>query len=938
MVPMSSAEITRAETAERARLLQVDSYDIMLDLTRGTELFGSATVIRFSCRVPGASTYVDLVAAAVHQITLNGQRVDPADAFADGRITLAGLAGRNELTVIADCRYSSDGTGFHRSVDSADGKIYSYTKFEPAYARTVYANFEQPDLKAAFTLTVIAPAHWRVLSNQPATAPEPSPWPEASPGPGGPSAIWRFQPTPRISTYLTAVAAGEFHVVSSSHTTARGQVVPVTLACRASLASQLETADILLITGQGLDFYTGLFGSDYPFVKYDQVFVPGYSAGATENVGCVIISDELLFPSPGSHAQYELRAEVILHEMAHMWFGDLVTMKWWGDLWLNESFAEYGGMLASAEATRFTDAWTTFCIRRKAWGYEEDQLPSTHPVAADVETVSQAVANFDGISYAKGAALLRQLEALVGRDNFLAGIRAYFAAHAWQNATLTDLLSAVEASAGASLADWSKAWLETAGPNTLRTEFETGPDGAFTSFTIVQEAPADHPVLRPHHLAIGLYERAGRALTRVRRVEADITGGRTRVPELAGVRQPDLILLNDDDLDYAIVRFDPRSISTLTESIGLLASSLSRAVCWSAVIDMARQAELPARAFIRMLAGGIGQETAPAVLRALSGQAQRLMAELADPGWLPAAKQELAAAAIALLQKAQPGSDRLPDWAQLASWTATAPEQLDLLAGLLAGGAAIPGLTVDAELRWAILRRLAATGRAGDAEIDAELGRDATDTGRRHAAAARAAIGDAGHKEAAWQLLTQAGGLGAADISEIAVAFMQPEQAAVLAPYTERYFQALPEIWMTFGAHTRVRVAQLLFPHPAPPRELLARVDAFLAAGPWDPSLERVLAERRDVVTRALRARAAGPPAGRAAGPRTARAAGPSAGRTSEPPAARAAGAPAGRAAGAPAGRAAGAPAGRAAGAPGGRASGLPGGRAAEPPARPFFV
>jgi aminopeptidase N len=874
MVPMPAAEITRAETAQRAQLLRIDSYDITLDLTRGAEVFGSATVIRFGCRQPGASTYVDLIAAAVHEVTLNGKPVDPAGALTDGRIALAGLAERNELTVVADCRYSSDGTGFHRSVDSADGKVYSYTKFEPAYARTVFANFEQPDLKAAFTLTVIAPAHWRVLSNQPARAPGPGPWPgpppepglpaEPGPGtaasPGRPSAIWRFEPTPRISTYLTAVAAGEFHVVSESRTTARGQVVPVSLACRVSLAGYLETADILLITGQGLDYYTALFGSDYPFAKYDQVFVPGYSAGATENAGCVIISDELLFRSRPTSTQYELRAEVILHEMAHMWFGDLVTMRWWGDLWLNEAFAEYGGTLASAEATRFTDAWTTFCISRKSWGYEEDQLPSTHPVAADVETVSEAVANFDGISYAKGAAVLRQLAALVGRDTFLAGLRGYFAAHAWQNATLADLLSAVEASAGVSLAAWSAAWLETAGPNTLRSEFRTGADGAFTSFSVVQEAPAAHPVLRPHHLAIGLYERAGGALTRVHRVEADITGGRTELPELAGLRQPDLIVLNDDDLDYTIVRFDPRSIATLTESIGLLASSLTRAVCWSAVIDMTRQAELPVSAFIRMLAGGISRESAPAVLRAVSAEAQRLMTELADPAWVPEGKRELAAAAIALLQSAEPGSDRLHGWAQLASWTAVAPEQLDLLAGLLEGAAGVPGLAVDAELRWAILRRLAATGRAGDAEIDAELRRDATDIGRRHAAAARAAIGDAGHKAAAWQLLTQAGGLGGADIAEIAAALMQPEHAAVLAPYTERYFQDLPAIWTTFGEHTRARLARLLFPHPAPAAELLDRVERFLAAGPRDPSLARILAERRDVAARALRSRAAEPP------------------------------------------------------------------------------
>ncbi|HEY7145727.1 MAG TPA: aminopeptidase N [Streptosporangiaceae bacterium] len=854
---MPAAEITRAETAERARLLRVDAYDITLDLTRGSEVFGSVSVIRFSCREPARPTYVDLVAAAVREVTLNGVPVDPGGVLDTGRIELAGMAGHNELRVVADCRYTGDGTGMHRCADSSDGKVYAYTKFEPDYARTVFANFEQPDLKAAFTFHVIAPGHWRVLSSQPGTGPQPLAG--TGPGPAGaqPAAVWHFEPTPPISTYLTVVAAGEYHVVAGGHVTPGGQRVPVSLACRASLAEHLESADILGITGQGLDYYTGLFGGDYPFAKYDQVFVPGYSAGATENVGCVILTDELLFRSRVTDAQYALRAEVILHEMAHMWFGDLVTMRWWGDLWLNESFAEFCGTLASAEATRFTDAWTTFCLSRKAWGYAEDQLPSTHPVAAEVDTVSQALANFDGISYAKGAAVLRQLVALVGRDSFLAGLRAYFAAHAWQNATLADLLSAVQASSGVSLAGWSKAWLETAGLNTLRPQFETGSDGRLRWFAVIQEAAAAHPVLRPHQVSVGLYERSGGRLRRVHQVRADITGERTEVPGLAGRPQPDLILINDDDLGYAAIRFDPRSLATLTGSIGQLDDSLARAVCWSALADMVRRAELPLPAFMAALAGGIGGERSLTALRALSSEAAGLLARSADPGWAAAGKQQLAAAGISLLRDAQPGSDHQLAWAQLVSWTATSPGQLDLLAGLLDGGTEVAGLAVDTELRWAFLRRLAAAGRAGDARIDAELAADPTDTGRRHAAAARAAIPDAGHKAAAWRLLTRSGGLGAADIDEIAGAFMLPEHAGLLAPYADRYFAALPGIWATFGPHRRARLGKLLFPYPASSPRLLTRIDDFLAAAPRDPGLARVLTERRDIVARALRGAAA---------------------------------------------------------------------------------
>ena len=847
---MPIAEITRTETASRARLLQVDSYEVALDLTRGDQVFGSASVIRFGCRRPGITTYVDLIAEKVHEITLNGAAIDPAAAFADGRIMLAGLTDRNELRVTADCRYATDGTGLHRAVDSADGKVYAYTKFEPAYARRVFANFEQPDLKSAFTFRITAPAHWTVLSNQPGSAPEPA---------GDGTAVWHFPPTPRISTYLTAVAAGEYHVVRDSHTTARGQVIPLGLACRASLAGYLDTGDIALITRQGLDFFTGLFEGDYPFAKYDQVFVPGYSSGATENVGCVIISDEMLFRSKVTATQHELRAMVILHEMAHMWFGDLVTMRWWGDLWLNESFAEFCGWLASAEATRFTDAWTTFAIGRKGWGYMQDQLSSTHPIAADVPTLSQAVANFDGISYAKGASVLRQLVAVVGREQFFAAIRAYFGAHAWGNAALTDLLGAVEASSGASLADWSRSWLETAGPNTLSCDFETGTDGTFMSFAVLQEAPRQHPTLRPHHLAVGLYSRVAGALARVHHVEIDIAGPRTEVPQLTGVAQPDLIVLNDGDLDYAIIRFDPRSIRTLTESIGAVSDPLARAVCWNAAIDMVRQAELPLPDFVRMLANGMDRESSVSVLQTLSSVTEQIMTLAGDPQWVAKGKQELAAASTLLLRAAEPGSDHQLAYAQLLSWTATAPDQLGLLAALLDDSAQLPGLTIDAELRWSILRRLASTGQAGDAQIDAELLRDATDAGRRHWAACRAAMPDAEHKAAAWKLLTETDDLGNQGIAEVARSLIQPEHASLLGPYTERYFGVLPTIWSSRGEHTRVKLSEVLFPHPASSPELLARIDAFLAAEERDPALIRVLTERRDIVTADLRSRALSP-------------------------------------------------------------------------------
>ena len=797
---MPIAEITRAETSLRASLLTVDSYAVDLDLTCGDKVFRSTSVIVFDCAEPGAPSYADLVAESVYEITLNGLPIDPDAACADGRIALPGLAAHNELRVVAECAYAADSKGMHRASDSADGKVYCYTNFEPADARRTYANFEQPDLKATFTFSVTAPAHWTVLSNQPAPAPQDA---------GDGTATWHFPPTPRMSTYLTAVVAGEYHLVTGTHTTPGGQVIPLGLACRASLADHLEPDDMFTVTKQGFDYYTAVFEAPYPFAKYDQVFVPEFSAGAMENVGCVTISERLLFRSKVTDTMYELRATVILHEMAHMWFGDLVTMKWWDDLWLNESFAEFSAALSSAEGTRFTDAWTTFSGARKTWGYMQDQLPTTHPIAADVQTLSEAIANFDGISYAKGASVLKQLVAYVGRDRFFAGIRAYFAEHGWGNATLSDLLRALEASSGLALGDWAKAWLQTAGPNTLRSEFSVGAGGSFTEFTVLQEAPEEHPTLRPHHIAIGLYNRVPAAegeevaLVRTHRVEADVTGPRTAVPQLAGLPQPDLILLNDDDLSYAIVRFDERSLATLTESIGAFTDPLARTVCWSAVLDMVQRAELSVPAFAAILVGGMGKEPSVSVLQILHMTASRLMAVTADPRWLPEGKEQLATAALELLRAAEPGSDHQLAWVQLLSWTAITSEQLDFVAGLLDASVVVPGLAVDTDLRWALLRRLAATGRAGDAEIDAELAMDPTDAGRRHAAAGRASMPDAEHKAAAWQLITHSQELGPEGVMAVASGFGQPEHAELLTPYVDEYFEVLPEIWASRGDHIK---------------------------------------------------------------------------------------------------------------------------------------
>jgi aminopeptidase N len=847
---MAIAEITKEESARRAGLLRVRSYEVALDLTRGDGEFGSESLIRFDCAEPGAASYADLVARTVHQITLNGIPLDPEEACAAGRIALPDLAASNELRVVADFGYTGDGSALHRSTDSADGRTYCYTQLFPADARRVFACFDQPDLKAEFGITVTAPAGWIVLSNMPA--------PAAGARAEG-AAAWRFEPTPRISTYLVAVVAGEYHLVTGSHTTPAGQVIPLGIACRQSLAQHLEADDMLGITRQGLDYFTELFGSEFPFPKYDQVMVPEFQAGAMENVGCVTFSEGYIFRSKATLSRYETRAVTILHEMSHQWFGDLVTMRWWEDLWLNESFAEFCGTQAAAEATRFTGAWTTFCVGRKVWGYLQDQQPSTHPIAGDVRTLTAAISNFDGISYAKGGSVLKQLVAYLGREQFFAGIRAYFAANAFGNASLSDLLTALEASSGRRLAGWSKAWLESPGPNTLRPDFQLAADGTFTEFAVRQEAPAEHPTLRPHHFAVGLYYRdeAGN-LVRGHRAELDVTGQRTVVPALAGMPRPDLILLNDEDLDFVIIRFDDRSLATLTTSIGGIADSLARTVCWSAALDMAIQAELSVPGLVAIVAAGIGVETSVQVVQTVLDLTERLIETTADPAEVAGILSALGGQALTLLRGAEPGSDWQLAWAQLLSWTAVEPGQLDVLAGLLDGSASFDGLPVGPELRWRMLRRLAVTGRAGDEQIDAEVARDSTDQGRRAALGCRAAINDAAHKAAAWRLLAESDELGTDGILEVAAGFRQPEHASLLAPYAEKYFDQLPAIWNTRPGMMRIVLGRLLFPYTAASPELLERTDEFLAAGDLDAGLARVVVEGRDVAAKALRARALG--------------------------------------------------------------------------------
>ncbi|MGW1283886.1 aminopeptidase N [Streptomyces sp. NPDC002586] len=852
---MPGTNLTREEAQQRAELLTVDSYEIALDLSGAQEggTYRSVTTVRFDVARAGAESFIDLVAPTVHEVTLNGDALDPAEVFADSRIALPGLlAGRNVLRVVADCAYTNTGEGLHRFVDPVDEQAYLYTQFEVPDARRVFASFEQPDLKATFQFTVTAPEGWTVVSNSPTPQPKDN--------------VWTFEPTPRISSYITALIVGPYHSVHSVYEK-DGQSVPLGIYCRPSLAEFLDSDAIFEVTRQGFDWFQEKFDYAYPFAKYDQLFVPEFNAGAMENAGAVTIRDQYVFRSKVTDAAYEVRAETILHELAHMWFGDLVTMEWWNDLWLNESFATYTSIAcqAAAPGSRWPHSWTTFANSMKTWAYRQDQLPSTHPIMADIRDLDDVLVNFDGITYAKGASVLKQLVAYVGEDEFFKGVQAYFKRHAFGNTRLSDLLGALEETSGRDLKTWSKKWLETAGINVLRPEVATDADGSITSFAVRQEAPAlpagakGEPVLRPHRIAIGFYDLdAGSGkLVRTERVELDVDGELTAVPQLNGKHRPAVILLNDDDLSYAKVRLDEQSLAFVTEHLGDFTESLPRALCWASAWDMTRDAELPARDYLSLVLSGIGKESDIGVVQSLHRQVKLAIDLYADPAARESLLTRWTDATLAHLRTAEPGGDHQLAWARAFAATARTPEQLDLLEGLLEGTHTIEGLAVDTELRWAFVERLAAVGRFDEAEISAEYERDKTAAGERHAATARAARPTQEAKAEAWSSVVESDKLPNAVQEAVIGGFVQTDQRELLAPYTDKYFEAVKGVWDSRSHEIAQQIAIGLYPAVQVSEETLTKTDTWLTSADPNAALRRLVSESRAGVERALKAQAA---------------------------------------------------------------------------------
>ncbi|MFC0315079.1 aminopeptidase N [Gordonia phosphorivorans] len=847
---MTAPNLTRAAAAERAATIDVQNYRITLDLTSGPETFESHTVVTFAAE-RGAQTFIDLVAPHLESANLNGIDLDVSGYDESVGLALPDLAEQNVLSVVARCAYSNTGEGLHRFVDPADHAVYLYSQFETADAKRMFACFDQPDLKATYSITVQAPADWQVISNG-ATA-------ERNPvADGGVEHV--FATTEVMSTYLVALIAGPYAVWSDEYVDEHG-TIPLRLFCRASLAEFMDAERLFTETKQGFGFYHRTFGIPYAFGKYDQLFVPEFNAGAMENAGAVTFLEDYVFRSRVTRYLYERRAETLLHEMAHMWFGDLVTMTWWDDLWLNESFATFASVLSQVEATEYTNAWTTFANVEKSWAYRQDQLPSTHPIAADIPDIAAVEVNFDGITYAKGASVLKQLVAYVGLEPFLAGLREYFDEHRFGNATFADLVGALERASGRDLSGWGDQWLKTTGINVLRPDFRVDDDGRFTAFTVVQEGAAPGAgETRVHRMRIGVYDDdADGRLVRTHSVEIDVDGERTEVPELIGVDRGALILLNDDDLTYAAVRLDPESLATATTRVADIVEPMPRTLVWSAAWEMTRQGEMRARDFIALVSAGIGAETEVGVVQRVLLQAATALEAYSEPGWAAATgRPALAARLLELARAAESGSDhQLAFVAALCSVVPGAAE-IAVLQALLDDAdpatAGLPGLTVDAELRWKLVKALAGAGVADAAAIDAEAARDNTAAGARHAAAARAARPLPEAKEQAWTTAFDDDSVANVTVRAMVEGIVAPGQAPLLAGYTERYFAEVARLWARRSSEVAQTVVVGLYPSWDISEQALAAADAFLAQE-LPPALARLIVEGRAGVERSLRAR-----------------------------------------------------------------------------------
>lgn len=849
---MPGANLTRVEAEERKSIVQYPiHYSVDLDLTQGDTTFVSTSTIQFGAKA-GESTFLDLIADEVTSVTLNGESVEPGEVFADDRIALNNLRERNEVVVTAVCRYSTTGEGLHRSVDPSDGNVYLYSQFEVPDARRVYAVFDQPDLKAVFRFSVLAPCSWIVTSNMPVERTEDTDQMtlDGTLGtkPAEHAKRWTFAPTPTMSSYLTAICAGPYAEWHTTYQNEDGRTIPMAQYCRQALKDDFaKDVDYLFdITKKGFAFYAKMWGVPYPYAKYDQIYVPEYNAGAMENIGMVTIRDSYVFSSKVTDALAERRVVTVLHELAHMWFGDYVTMKWWNDLWLNESFAEFTSTLATAEATEWKDAWATFCSGEKSWALNQDQLSTTHPIVAPINDLNDTYVNFDGITYAKGASVLKQLVAYVGRSEFFEGINHYLYRHAYSNATLNDLLTELEGTSGRDLKTWSAQWLEQAGINTIATDLHTAQDGTISELTLHQFAPTDHPVLREHRLAVGFYnedEESGKVV-RTDRIELDVDGEATTVTEAAGKPRPQFLLTNDDDLTYTKLRFDDESLAFATANLYRFDDALARAVIWLALWDMTRDGELAASDFIGTTLKLLSTETESTTFRYALACLSTTVWHYTDRTKRAAIAQHTAQALLDLAKQAPAGSDM--QFQLISAYLTYGVEGdsafADTVRGLLSGSLVLEGLELDNNFRWSLVRALSSINAIDEADIQQELERKDTTENREFALAARAARATAEAKAWAWNEAIHDEVLTNAQLESVAGGFASTPSQELAEPYVKEYFDSAEWIWNHKTFHMAEALLEGLYPRYADPATLVELGDKWLAShADADNALRRLI-------------------------------------------------------------------------------------------------
>ncbi|MFZ9248267.1 MAG: aminopeptidase N [Candidatus Nanopelagicales bacterium] len=840
--------ITRNEAIQRAGLVSDPVYTVSLELDGKGETFSCFASIDFKAQ-ENSNTWIDLVSPLVESVWLNGEELNVKEVFNGTRIQLRNLKPENKLKIKAQCSYMNTGEGLHRHIDPVDNEVYIYTQFEVPDCRRVFPVFEQPDIKGVLNLTVKAPTKWTVISNTETPAPK---------NIEDNFSIWTFNQTPKMSSYLYAICAGPYAKKTDIYEGKFGKY-PLAIFVRPSLSQYLDHEEIFEVTKQGFKWFEEKFQIGYPFKKYDQVFVPEFNAGAMENVGCVTFRDEYIFRSRTTRTAYESRANTILHELAHMWFGDLVTMKWWNDLWLNESFAEWAAHWASSGATQYNEAWTLFHVQRKAWAYRQDQLPSTHPIAANMPDLDSVYENFDGITYAKGASALRQLVAWVGEENFLKGLKNYFEKHAWKNTELKDLLNELSTSSGRELDSWSKIWLESSGATLLRPDIEVDENNLITKLLINQEPPSSppglDPVLRPHRLALGVYEKQENKLVRTKRIEVDVVGGQTEIKELVGTKRPDLLLINDDDLTYAKIRLDSHSLNTATKEIASIESSLSRALIWGAVWDMVRDAEVGTGKYLDLVLAGIEKETDIGLVQQVLMQCRSAIDVFADRKNRKNYNIKLATGLEKLINLAKPGSDRQLALLRTFSAVATTEEQINKVAQILDGTEKIEGLVVDTDLRWALLRRLVVVGKRGEKEIAEELKKDDTVMGREHAAGAKAAMPSLDAKQKAWEQVINNENLTNSELHSILAGISYMDHEEVLRNFVDKYFDSVSSLWNARTHEIGQSLVTGLFPSTNINLDVIKKCDEFLEKNKeLAVGARRIIIEQRDSLARALKA------------------------------------------------------------------------------------